>query len=165
MEQDQKFQEVNITDLWHRNLYASLSTLQDLEKNCRDGAQRLVDFLNIPVEKMPEIQFQNLKMMVTEMGILLANSRKKIDRKFYINSTIALKSIKEKIDLHPEAIHISFVDQSTKTVAFKLSPEYYIILNKMTLMRENIVSELADVLFGKASELPDGLDKSKPLRD
>jgi len=90
MVEEKELQEVNITALWNKNLFESIQRLQDFERICRDGAVSISEYLNIAPSRMPEIQFQYLKMMISEMGILLGNSKVRISREFFIKAKIQL---------------------------------------------------------------------------
>jgi len=159
MEEKRELQEVNITDLWNKNLFESIQKLQDFERICRDGAVSIVEYLQIPPERMTNIQFQYLRMMVSEMGILLANARARLGREFYIRSRLQLKQIKEKLDLDSGDIFVSSYNQQNHTTQFYLSELYYKYLHLVTTMREGIITELQDILFGIGNKKAEGMEK------
>lgn len=157
-------QEVNITSLWNKNLFESLQRLQDFERICRDGAVSIVEYLNITPQRMPEIQFQYLKMMVTEIGILLGNARARITKGFFLKAKVQLKQIKNIVDLDPQRIFIPSVNQQNHTTTFYLSEEFYTFLTLLTQIREGIVTELGDILYGKGEVKVEGMDKTQLLK-
>lgn len=161
---EQTFQEINITALWHKNLYNSLEKLQDFERICREGATSIMEWLQIPRERLAEIKFQYLKMMITEMGILLANAKAKLDKKFFINSILKLGNMKNLVDLNSHEIFISSLDQRNNITINYLSEEYFDILIQLGKMREMIINELSEVLYGKPEKKMEGMDKNQPLK-
>lgn len=159
-----QLQEVNIISLWNKNIYESLQKLQDFERIIRDGAVSITEYLQIPPSRITEIQYQHLRMMISEMGILLANSRSRINKLFYLKSKVQLTKIKRTIDLNPQEIFVPILNQQNHTTEYYLSDNFYIILNHLTQMREGIVTELSEILFGKLNEKVGGMDKSSLLR-
>jgi hypothetical protein len=163
MDEQNQYQEVNITDLWNKNLYESLQKLQDFERIIRDGSTSISEYLQISPDRIPEIQFQHLRMMVSEMGILLANSKARIQKSFSLKAKVQLKQIKKTLDLSPQDIFIPTLNQQNHTTTYYLSETFYNFIAILTQMREEIVMELADILFGKPTEKMEGMDKSVSL--
>jgi len=164
MEEQNQFQEINITDLWHKNLYESIQRLQDFERICRDGAVSIMEYLNITPDRMTEIQFQYLRMMVSEMGILLGNARARVGKQFFLRAKIQLKQMKGTLDMNPEDIFIPSINQQTHQTTYYLSEEFYTFLSNITQLREEIVAELGDILYGKTTEKVEGMDKTQLLK-
>lgn len=161
MEEESKLQEINISALWNQNIYESLQRLQDFERICRDGAVSITEYLNVPPQRMPEIQFQYLKMMITELGILLANAKVRIGKLFFLKARVQIKQMKNIIDLDPQQIFISSMNQQSHVTQYNLSEDFFIFLDNITQIREGIVTELGDILFGKMEEKVSAMDKSK----
>ena len=159
-----QLQEVNIISLWNKNLFESLQKLQDFERICRDGAVSIVEYLNISPERMPEIQFQYLRMMVTELGILLANSRARISKPFFLKAKVQPKQIKNIVDLDPQSIFIPSINQQSHQTTYNLSEDFYTFLSQLTQIRDGIVTELGDILYGKSEEKVEGMDKTRLLK-
>lgn len=161
MVEENQYQEVNITDVWHKNLFESIQRLQDFERICRDGAVSITEYLNIPPQRMPEIQFQYLKMMISEMGILLGNARARITKEFFLKTKVRLKQMKGTIDLDPQSIFIPSMNQQNHQTTYALSELFYDFLTCITQLREGIVTELGDILYGKSEEKVSAMDKSR----
>jgi len=164
MDENNQLQEVNITSLWNKNLYTSLERLQDFERICRDGAVSIVEYLNISPQRMPELQFQYLKMIVTEVSILLGNARARITKAFFLKAKIQLKQIKNVVDFNPQRIYIPSHNQQNHQTSYYLSEEFYDFLALLTQIREGIVTELGDILYGKGEVKVEGMDKTQLLK-
>jgi hypothetical protein len=163
-EENNQLEDVNITSLWNKNLFESLQRLQDFERIVRDGAVSITEYLNISPQRMPEIQFQYLKMIITELGILLANAKARISKSFLLKAKVQLKQMKKTIDLSPQSIFISSLNQQSHTTTHYLSEDFYSFLTTSSLIREELVKELADILYGKPTEKVEGMDKTKLLQ-
>ena len=158
-----ELQDVNITSIWHKNLYDSLTKLQDLERICRDGCVSITEYLQLPASRIPEMQFQHLKMMVTEMNILINNVQIKLSKEFIIASNVKLTDMKSVIDTSPHSIFIPTINQQLNQTTFSLSHSYWLMLNDLTDIRTQIIRELADVLYGKGEEKSVAMNKSTTL--
>jgi len=164
MVEENQIQEVNITSLWNKNLFESLQRLQDFERICRDGAVSITEYLNIDHQRMSEIQFQYLKMIITELGILLANAKVRISKPFFLKAKLQLKQMKNQVDLNPQSIFIPSINQQNHTTTYYLSETFYTFLALSTQLREGIVAELGDILYGKGETKVEGMDKTQLLR-
>ena len=164
MEEENQLQEVNITSLWNKNLFESLQRLQDFERICRDGGVSIMEYLNLDPKRIPEVQFQYLKMIVTEVGILLGNARARISKSFFLKAKVQLKQMKKIVDLNPQSIFIPSINQQSHQTTYYLSEDFYTFLSTLTLIREGIVTELGDILYGKGETKVEGMDKTQLLR-
>lgn len=158
-----ELQEVNITALWNNNIFESIQRLQDFERICRDGAVSITEYLNIAPARMPEIQFQYLRMMVSELGILLGNARARISKGFFLKSRIQLKHIKNIIDLDPKQIFQSSLNQQNHSTQNFLSEAFYKFLSDLSMIREGIVVELQDILYGITTPKASGMEKQQAV--
>lgn len=70
-------QTSNINEKWLNNIYENIKNLENYERLVREGCQSLLDFMNIPQKDRPIVigltQFKNLKFMITEFKLLLAD--------------------------------------------------------------------------------------------
>lgn len=163
MTEENELQEINITDLWNKNLFDSLQRLQDFERICRDGAVSIGEYLNISPQRLPEIQFQYLKMMVSELGILLGNAKARIGKTFFLKAKVQLRSMKKIVDMEPQLLLVSSTNQQTHATQNYLSNNFYSFLFNLTQIREGIIDELRDILFGSQTEKASGMDKKQGL--
>ena len=162
-EENEEFQEVNIVAIWNKNLFESIQRLQDFERICRDGAVSITEYLNIAPERRPEIQFQYLKMMISEMGILLGNSKARISKNFFLRARIQLKYMKKVVDTNPQSIFIPSINQQNHRTTYFLSEDFYTFLSDLAQIREGVVAELRDILYGKPPEKSSSMDKAKKV--
>ena len=145
--QGETLQKFNITSLWHKSIFDSLMQLQEYEKVCYNGSTEIVDYLELPPERLPETQFQYLKMAVVELGILLSNSKIKLTPDFFKKSKETLKEIKDQIHITPQCVLSVSHDVRTKEKTTHLNNHYFVILKEITNIREGLVEQLSDILF------------------
>ena len=71
------FESTNINARWLENVYENLKNLEIMERLAREGCTTLLEYLQIPPQQravmIADAQHKNLKMMVTEMGLLLTD--------------------------------------------------------------------------------------------
>lgn len=70
-------QTANFNEKWLDNIYENIKKIEDYERLVREGCKSLLDFMNIPSSQrhvvIGQTQFQNLRFLVTEFKLLLAD--------------------------------------------------------------------------------------------
>jgi len=160
---DQEYQEVNITSLWLKNLFDNFARLENYERNCRDGCVEIMDYIEQNPQRLPEIQFQYLRMAITTLGIILGNTKPKLDKKFFLHARVHLKQMKNAVDTNPEKIFVPMFNQLNNSTTYVLSDEYWSMLDEISRIREKIIMELSGILYGKGEAKLDSMDKTKSL--
>lgn len=156
--QDEQIGEINITELWHKNLFSSLMKIQEYERMSRDGANSIESYFNVRPSDVPMIQFNYLKQIATEMDILLVNANKKVKEKFFKDAQSKIKTAEQIIDNYPQKIIGFKVDQVTGAKRYFVTPLFWKILTELKDIRQELVIELTDILYGSN---PDNNNKKK----
>lgn len=164
--QEDTFEEFNITNSWLKNIFESLKRFEELEKICRDGGDNIIEYLNLDPSRLPNIQFQHLRMMITEADILLNNVRPRIRKEFFQQSKIKIREIKEIVDVNSNAVLKFHSDQRNHTEWYNLTNLFYVIIDELSEIRAMIVLELSrqGILFAKTIEKSSSLDKDKKVK-
>ena len=67
----------NINEKWLVNIYENIKKLEDYERLVREGCSSLLDYVKIPLNNRSSVigltQFKNLRFMITEFKLLLAD--------------------------------------------------------------------------------------------
>lgn len=67
----------NINEKWLDNIYENIKNIEKLERYAREGCESLIEFLNIPFNQrayiLGEVQFKNLKLLISEFKLLLGD--------------------------------------------------------------------------------------------
>ena len=142
-----RFEDTNINTSWLKNIYSSLERLQNAERICKDGAGDIMEYLQTDPAYLPVIQFTSLKMMVTEMRILLNNVRVKIDNKFFENSMAKLDLVQTYIDNKPEHLFKNITNQQRHSNQTMLTNLYYTVVNDLSVMRAEVVQMISGLLY------------------
>jgi len=167
MSEEYNLREINITDAWHKNIFMSLVNLQELEKICRDGARNITEYLEVNPFRIPEIQLQHLKMMITETNILLMNVNQKLENKIVLNLKKVLKLIKKNVYIKRNIIYYKKTQESLwakKIDHVYLTSNYYYYLEKLCEIREEIVLKLTPTLFGVEEENMNKIKKGEIIK-
>ena len=158
-----KTEETNINTSWLKNIYSSLERLQNAERICKDGAGDIMEYLQTDPAYLPTIQFTSLKMMVTEMRILLNNVRVKIKPEFFESSMTKINVVQKYIDTRPQALFKNVVNQQNHSNQSVLTDFFYTVVNDMSVMRAEIVNMITGLLFIIGDEKPKGMDKLRRM--
>jgi predicted nucleic acid-binding Zn ribbon protein len=160
---DANLQESNISSLWLKNLFDSFARLQNYERNCRDGCTEIIEYIEQNPQRLSEIQFMYLRMAITELGIILGNTKPKLDKKFFLHARVHLKQMKNAVDTTPEKVFVPVFNQLNNTTNYFLSNEYWNMLDEISRIREKVIMELSDMLYGKGETKIESMDKSQSL--
>jgi molecular chaperone DnaK (HSP70) len=152
MEDNQNDMSINVTELWHKQLFMSLMKIQEYERIARDGASSIEAIFQINRNDIPYVQYQYLRMIITEMDILLSNTKKKLSDKFFEDSTKEIKHAEDILDRFPKSVLAEKYDNVQQSRKYHLTPLYFKMLNTLKDMREGIVQELSDILYGSEGQ-------------
>jgi hypothetical protein len=156
----QEVQDGNITGLWHKDIYDSIRKIQDYERICRDGAVGIMEYLQVPHDRLAEMQFQFLRTMATELNILMGNVKVLLSEHFFIMTTSKIKTILHNIDRTPMMFISVTVNQQSHTTSAHITENYILTLREISRIREELVVHLTSILFGKPNEKASGMDKT-----
>ncbi len=70
--EERQFEATNISDLWLKNIFENVKNLESMERLAREGCVSLLEFAQMDSRMLPEIQYKNLKMMISEIELLLS---------------------------------------------------------------------------------------------
>lgn len=162
---DQEYQDINFSTLWLKNLFDSFTRLQIYERNCRDGCTDIMEYLEQNPSRLSELQFQYLRQAVTEIGIILGNTKPKLDRKFFLHARVHIKQMKNAIDMNPEKVFVPMFNQLNNSTTYVLSEEYWDMLDEISRIREKIIMELSGMIYGVGETKIDSMDKAKSITE
>lgn len=155
-----EIQEGNITSLWYKDIYESLRKIQDYERICKDGAVGIIEYLQVEPHRVAEIQHQMLRSIVTELNILLGNVKILLPEHFFIITMSKIKIIIHNLDYNPQMFLSAMVNQQNHTTQYQITFAYIETLRTISKIREELVVNLTNILFGRATEKGSGMDKT-----
>jgi hypothetical protein len=152
-------QEVNITSLWYKDIYEGLKKVQDYERISRDGSDSIIEYVQVPRERLAEIQFQFMRMMITELDMLLGNTKILLPVNFYILTSAHIKALLHDVEFNPMIFISTSINQQNHTTNYFVTETYWDTLNQISKIRKELVSNLTPILYGTPPEKGSGMDK------
>ena len=152
----------NVSEKWiNNNIYEALEDIETHQRRMRNGCADILEYLqvmNIGIHKLPEIQLQNMKLMIEEFEILKDNVKDLLTKEQY-------EFVERKIKLCKKMLHkglkkgtryikaYSFVRVSPdirKGKVIVLTPLFDIIVNELVALRAKMVKNLSHILYSKS---------------
>jgi len=147
------YESKNINEKWLMNIYENLKNLEEMERMARNGFSNLMEYLQIDYSGrdivIPDLQYQNLRLMVGELWLLSTDLVPVISKTFYSDITSALGKYDEMVS-DRKALVIDVMNQRDKKISHSILTElFYKILHAVSQMRVKIINEIAGILYVK----------------
>lgn len=146
----------NITDKWLDNIFESLMRLQGYERMLKEGCGSVLEYVQNPEINLADIQYKNYTLFMTEVEIILGDTRHLIDKQKFLNLSILFKVIKE-IENEAEGFIYTQYDMVNHTEWRELKPDFELVKPKVSQIRSMLVSALWKLLSPSARENMGGL--------
>lgn len=152
MEEAQSFESTNINSLWLNNIFENLKNLEMMERNAREGCQGIMEYLMIPHEQrraiISDTQYKNLRMMISEIHLLLTDLSPVIDdtklKEFNSRLELVKESTKERKNFIKETYSLNkTLVSSSLSELFEPSLEY------VSELKREIIKEISHLLYIK----------------
>jgi len=151
------FDTTNINLEWLNNIYNEIKTIQDIERNAREGCRNLMEYLQIPLNSqrvtMADTQYKNMRFFALELDILVKNLapviKDKVD-KYDKQLEPILKSVNNRT---------LFVDErrmNNKLVEIYTLPFFHSTVEFLVSIKAEIIKDIAHILY-----LPEEADNKK----
>lgn len=92
----------NINSLWLKSVFESLKSLENMERMAREGCSSLLEYLQYPIElrasQFADIQYKNLRFMVTEFSLLIRKLNPIIDETYGNTLMLTVSRLQNVID-------------------------------------------------------------------
>jgi hypothetical protein len=151
------YQSANINQAWLSNVYENLKNLEGLERLAREGCISLLDYVNMPMEirtiQISDIQFKNLRLMVTEFSLLLTDLTPIIEKTKHDYLKGVVSNIDRIINERSLFIKDSFSQTQNRITKSETTHLYWETITILTELREEVIREIAHLLFYKPMEL------------
>ena len=141
----------NISQLWLQNIYENLKNLENMERLAREGCESVFDYVQIPIrirnKVVAEAQYKNLRLMVSEMILLLTDITPICKKEFIKGVSDMVHLIKARITHRKDFISTPINQTKGKLTDSKLLNSFYITLEKITDLRIKVIKEISPTLF------------------
>lgn len=141
----------NINERWLNNVYENIKNLENYERLIREGCSSLLDFMQIPLSSRQVIigatQFKNLKFIITEFRLLLADLSPVLTEKAKIDKfNIILDRIEEAIK--NESLFISEKrNASREIIEIKPTELFYDTIKVLHKLKIELFIEIKSILY------------------
>lgn len=150
---NERFETTNVSTLWDKNIFENIENLEKMERLAREGCQSIIEYIDYPINSihliLPNIQYKNLKMMVSEIGLLLSDLSPIITEEFY--DEIMEENNKYKIVMLNRNLFIkesyNKLHKNPKLVECRLRPAFYETLENVSKLKVKIIKKIAPILF------------------
>lgn len=149
---------LSVNELWHKNIFIAVVKTEEYEKLCRDGMNSIEQIIQVNPSDIPYVQFSILKQLITELDMLLDNTKIKMKEDFYKQSKKEIKNAQEIIINYPNKILEKKYDQISGRESYRVTKLFWKILETARDIRIKLVVELSSILFGYS---PDTEKKKK----
>lgn len=150
-EEENNFEATNINAKWLDNIYENLKNLEMMQRLAKNGCRDLYDYFQIPIEQrqitLADNQFQNLKLMVGEFGLLLTDLEPVMDSGKLNRFREELARVDGALGARNLFLYETFSEPKKKMVAVQLKPAFYTLLDHLCMMRARIIKEIAHILY------------------
>lgn len=161
-ERETQFETTNINTLWLMNIFENLKNLEEMERLAREGVNSLMDFAQIhPRQReleIPELKYKNLKMMVSEMYLLLTDLQPVTSEEFNARLKKVLDKINDTMDNRKLFLHEPYNQREDRIHKKELTKFYFDTLRVLHFMRKDIIKEISPILYLKEDQKIAGMD-------
>ena len=146
----------DISQEWIRNnVYEALENIEECERRMKNGCADLIDFIRslaIPINRLAEVQIKNMEIMITELDILIENTKKLMTEKNY-------KEVRAKLNVCKEIFSngVKFKDGKVlkiykrnnvnKKNPVTLTNLYYKLVDELSSLRSRMIEILSPLLY------------------
>jgi len=143
----------NINQLWIKNIYENIKKLEELFRRSSEGCSSLIEYLMIPISirerEISEAMYKNLKLIRTEMKLLVADCCLHLqDNKYnkYLEKIDALKKI-----INNKAIFIteSYSARLNMIIGSQVTQYFQETLDFFFNLRVEIMRDIKSLLYAE----------------
>lgn len=147
---DSNLETSNINAKWLDNIYENIKNLEQLERLGREGCTSLFDYMQIPPQQrqyiLGDTQYKNLRFIVTELRLLLADLTPVINQEALAKFRGALDKVEGFID--NRKLFVREPRNQDKTIKASIPTEFFWkTLFFLCEMKIEIIREIAHILY------------------
>ena len=147
---DEFTQTGNINEKWLNNIYDNIQRLENYERLVREGCASLLDYVQIPYSSRPILtgitQFKNLRFMITEFKLLLADLTPIIEDQKAKEFDTTLNLIDKALD--SERLFLSSIfDVNRRLIETKPTKFFYETIDTLHKLKVDLFKEIKNILY------------------
>jgi hypothetical protein len=146
-------QSANINEKWLTNIYENIKKLEDYERLVREGCSSLLDFVQIPLSNRSSIvgqtQFKNLRFLITEFKLLLADLTPILEEDKVKEFDRFLNNIDKAIS-HEKLFLNSSYDVNRTLIETKPTEFFYQTIETIHKLKVDLFRQIKGILYIKS---------------
>jgi len=161
----ENLQSSNINSKWLENIYENIKNLEKMCRIAENGFEDINYYITSTQQEkqilLPELQFTNLKSIITELDLLLDDLTPIIEEGFINECHKELSIKKREIKDRNDYIYDVYNPMKKNILVYReLKTKFYSDLDSLSLMKRKIISKIGPILYVKADSKPKGMDKN-----
>lgn len=140
----------NINEKWLNNIYENIKKIEEYERLVREGCSSLLDYVQIPLHNRPMVigltQFKNLRFIITEFSLLLADLTPTIDNGKTKKYTKILKDIEKAIKTEHFFL-VSRFDANRNLIETKTTPFFWETIDVLHNLKVELFKDIKHILY------------------
>lgn len=151
MENTNSFSTSNINQRWLENIFENLKNLENGERLAREGCISLMEYLQMTPDQraimLADIQYKNLRFMITEIDLLLTDVTPVVDPTKIEELRTKLVKVSQVKDVRSLFIKESYSQIKNAILKTELTDFFYKTLTFISQMRREIIIEIKHILY------------------
>lgn len=147
------FESTNINQKWLENIYENIKQIETKMRLSYEGCGSVLDYLMIPQNQRPivigEIQYKNLRLVVTEISLLLDDLAPVIDETVYKDLIAQLNKLRTFIEVPSLFIDSVYLHSKSSIVSTQVTPFFYQTLEAVVALKREIIKTISHILYVK----------------
>ena len=141
----------NINSLWLNNIYENLKNLEMLERLAKEGCSSIFDYFQISPENkrimLADVQYKNLRFMITEMDLLLTDLTPVIEGKALTKFRSDITRIQCYINQRKLFVKESYSASRNQIISSYTTEFFRSTLDMICNMHIDIIKEIKEILY------------------
>lgn len=143
----------NVNQLWVRNIYENIKRLEELFRRANEGCSSLIDYMSIPYNlrdrEITEAMYKNLKLIRTEMKLLVADCCLHLESTKYESYLNKINSLKTIINNRQIFIQESYSARLNQVINSQVTPYFQETLDFFFNLRVEIMKDIKSLLYAE----------------
>lgn len=140
----------NINEKWLINIYENIKKLEDYERLVREGCSSLLDYVQIPLANRSSIigltQFKNLRFMITEFKLLLADLTPILDQKKASEFDDFLNQLEKSLRYEKLFLSSSY-DVNRRLTETKTTEFFNLTIETLHKLKVDLFKQIKNILY------------------
>lgn len=141
----------NINDKWLLNIYQNIIKIEEYETLARDGCSSIYEYANMSMERrkieIPETQFKNIKMMVTQFILLVGDLSPKMSKDTSDKFLEVIESIDKALRYNEDLFIERNLDVNRNLKEVLLLPRFNETIDILFKIKTELFRENKDILY------------------